>query len=346
MIANSKINYLDALKSVAFKITYLCNLSCVMCGQGRFYRENMCNVNANHLELDVLKGVIDEVQKYTPQIYIWGGEPLLYPHLADFLHYIKIKGLNSFVTTNGILLDAFVEQLVEQRVAEITVSLDGPMEVHEKIRGKTGIYNKIVNNLRLLNEHKQKVGKVLPIVDLHIVVVRENYSMLYDFVSMLKRENLCRRIRIQLPMFFTIDMSNEFKGYVKDTFDKADGKSWAYFTDDYADMDLEVLNENIRRIKEEYKNILYFPSNVDIDTWFKKPEHPFREKCLTAFKRINIEPNGDVIACPNFPETVYGNILKESLETIFNNEIISKHRNAICQNPSMICPRCSYLYLY
>ncbi len=338
-------NAISGLKSVAFRITDICNLNCSMCGQAK-NRSAKHGIKKHWLELDEIKKVIDQVEEYRPQIYIWGGEPFMYGNLSAVIEYISSKKLNSFITTNGVLLNEFIKPIVDCKVAEIAVSLDGFEEFHEKIRGVKGIYSKVLENLLSLKEYKKEVGKVLPIVDIHTVVVKDNYRTLYDFVKFINEQNLCRRIRIQLPMFFTVKMADQYKAYVEDCFGAVNPKSWYGFVDDYSDIDIPVLNEQLDRIRKEYKNVLFFPAGASTEEWFHKPEVSFKGKCMTCRNRINIEPDGSVIACTDFPETKYGNILEHSIEELFNNSIITRHRENTKKGSLGICSRCSYFYVY
>lgn len=336
---------LEQLESVAFKITYACNLNCYMCNQRNETHKDKKHHNAN-LDIKAAKNVIDQVEKYKPQIYIWGGEPLIYPDLDELLEYTNEKKLTTCITTNGTLLHKHVESIVMNKVAEIAVSLDGPKEVHESIRSCKGIFDDIIRGLEMLKEYKKSHHAVLPIVDLHIVITALNHSMLYDFVKWINEQKLCRRIRLQYPMFYTQDMCNQFGKHVEDVFGVKDGKSWTYFSGEYSQLDIEVLKENLRKIKRDFNNIIIYPNEVDTEIWFTKPEYSFRDKCKSAYNRINIEPNGDVVTCTDYPETKYGNIFEDRLENLFNNQLINQHRKKLCNNPKGICSRCSYLYMF
>jgi radical SAM protein with 4Fe4S-binding SPASM domain len=148
-------------------------------------------------------------------------------------------------------------------------------------------------------------------------------------------------------MFFNKEMTNEFQDYVNMIFKtySNDAPSYEGFIDTYSCIDTVKLNQQLELISRDFKNVIIFPKNISVDDWYKNPRHSFKKQCLTCFKRINIEPNGDVIACTDFPETCYGNVLKDSIYNIFNNKIIKQHRKTIDVTKG-ICPRCSYLYVY
>jgi radical SAM protein with 4Fe4S-binding SPASM domain len=332
-------------KSLAFKLTYLCNLNCIMCGQGKYYKK--FSYKNDYVSIEK---ILNQVEAFDfEKVYLWGGEPLLYPNFDKLLENLKNK--NVFITTNGLLLNKYAQDIIKNRVTELTISLDGFEEIHEKIRGVNDIYKKILKNIQIINSVKKENKSVFPIVDLHIVVLEDNYKTLYDFIKYIKENKLCRRVRIQLPMFFSENMIAEFHNYVDKKFSPISKKtSWSYFYVENFYIDYDILWNNIEKIKKEFKNIVLFPNDYFLDkeslkNWFSNPNHENIKVCKTSENRVNIEPNGDVIACPNFPETVCGNIHKESLKDILNNNIMTEHQKYSKNNKCSLGPRCSYYYL-
>lgn len=338
-----QVNRMQNLKSVALRITDQCNLDCKMCGQAK--SRNKHN-DGSVIPLSQLLPIIDELEPYRPQIYLWGGEPLLYKELHGFIEYVRSKSLNVFITTNGLLLNRFIPTLVDHKVTEIAVSVDGSADLHDAIRGRKGLYKQVFANLEKLKEYKEQAGSVFPLVDIHTVIIRENYRYLYDFVEEVNRKKLCRRIRIQLPMFFTVEMADRFTAYASELFSVHHARSWYEFVSDFSDIDTDALNDQLARIKRDFNNIIFFPKDVDIGVWFRQPEIAFRSRCELCAFRLNIEPNGDAVACTDFPETVYGNVLQTSITEVFNHSIINKHRENVDKELQGICPRCSSLNLF
>ena len=61
--------------------TYLCNLRCKNCGQwgevGNYYKKDSRFLKET-LNIDVFKRLIDDVSKFSPTIFLTGGEPFFY----------------------------------------------------------------------------------------------------------------------------------------------------------------------------------------------------------------------------------------------------------------------------
>jgi radical SAM protein with 4Fe4S-binding SPASM domain len=337
---------LHELKSLAFRITSLCNLRCIFCGQYKQSQSKYKSVDQKkYLSLNALISIVEQVIQYKPQIYLWGGEPFIYPYLKEFLYYLRQKKLTVFITTNGVLLKNFYALLTDLKITQITISLDGFKKAHELGRGVSGIYDVIIKNLQLLNKYKNSHNSVFPLVDINVLINSTNYPNLFKFCQYLLNLGFIHLIRLQLPMFFHSSAINEFGEHVSECFDKKAGKSWAYFTDDYQSINMEILKHQIK-LSLSLKGVRLFPMIDDIDAWFKSPNIAFQSNCKTAWRRINIEPNGDLIACTDFPETIYGNALNEPIDKLFNNFMIKLHRERISEKLCKLCARCSHLYLY
>ena len=69
------------------------------------------------------------------------------------------------------------------------------------------------------------------------------------------------------------------------------------------------------------------------------------ERCWSIDYKINVQPNGDVVLCPDLPDFVYGNVFQSSIEEIWNCEKRKKViENFYGGNPFPICYRCCQLW--
>ncbi len=68
---------------IYFRITPLCNLECVMCGQrgikGNLKGSYAARESKKIVPLERYKELVDELKSSKPLFYMWGGEPFLYP---------------------------------------------------------------------------------------------------------------------------------------------------------------------------------------------------------------------------------------------------------------------------
>lgn len=115
---NRKINYLR------ISVTDRCNLRCTYCMPAEGVKlmphddimsfEDICNV--------VEEGVKDGIKK----VRLTGGEPLVRKDIVDLVSMIsKIEGIDDLaMTTNGILLDKFAQDLADAGLHRVNISLD------------------------------------------------------------------------------------------------------------------------------------------------------------------------------------------------------------------------------
>jgi len=170
------------LSLLYFKLTPLCNLRCVMCGQlgekgvlkGRFAAEEAKKI----VPLETYKRLVDEIKGKHPTIYLWGGEPFLYPDLFPLVDYMKDSGLAVSVNTNGTYLAKHAEEIVRKKWHALFVSLDGFEETNDKIRGE-GSYRRVVEGFEAINREKERQGSHLPHMGIVSTVNNLNYKDLY-----------------------------------------------------------------------------------------------------------------------------------------------------------------------
>ena len=86
-------------------------------------------------------------------------EPLLAPELFDFARQAKQAGMAFQVTTNGLLLPDRAEEVVDSGVDSLWVSLDGPPELHNRIRGHGESYQRAVEGLRAVERLARQRGR-------------------------------------------------------------------------------------------------------------------------------------------------------------------------------------------
>ena len=115
-----KDRYAREIDYARISITDSCNLSCHYCKSEE-------ETDVNQLSSDQLKIIVDVLDRLEfKKLRFTGGEPLLNPDIAQIIAYanskenIKDVGL----TTNGVLLDRYLDDLVEAGLKRINISLD------------------------------------------------------------------------------------------------------------------------------------------------------------------------------------------------------------------------------
>ncbi len=121
-------------------LTERCNLWCRHCYQGERGIDEMSLSEirkALHEAADLVDAWSETYDMaFTRSINVTGGEPFLRHDLFDILAEIKNTGFDVFLLTNGTLVDQVrARKLADLGVKGVQVSIEGPEDVHDSIRG-------------------------------------------------------------------------------------------------------------------------------------------------------------------------------------------------------------------
>ncbi|OGP74533.1 MAG: hypothetical protein A2V86_17745, partial [Deltaproteobacteria bacterium RBG_16_49_23] len=126
---------------IQWHLTERCNLHCRHCYQEG---KNLQEMSANEVKREI-GGATQMFQAWeeehgirvSPSIHFTGGEPFLYKGLWEVISYSRKKGYGVAMMTNGSRIkreDAQKASLF--KLFDIQVSLEGPPELHDSIRGR------------------------------------------------------------------------------------------------------------------------------------------------------------------------------------------------------------------
>ena len=166
---------------VKIKLTWRCNLRCVMCNVWRQRKKSL-------LTLPVMQALADELARLgTTKVHLTGGEVLLHPRIFEIIATLAQRGLQVNLTSNGTLLDEEnAAQLVESGAQNVSLSLDGPTpQVHDAVRGK-GNFKRTLRGIRNLRRAARHAHRKLHI-RVNTVVSRMNYLDLADLPILIHR---------------------------------------------------------------------------------------------------------------------------------------------------------------
>ncbi|MCB0357532.1 MAG: radical SAM protein, partial [Bdellovibrionales bacterium] len=150
--------------TIYWSINSICNLRCKMCDvgtadeEGTFYKNLRIDKVLHEVSIDKFKSVIDCVYQDKPHISFNSTEPLIYKKIGEAIEYCTSKNLESSVTTGGYLLPKKAAELAEAGLTRLNVSIDGPAEIHNVIRGRKDSFERDVEGIKLFAEESKKRG--------------------------------------------------------------------------------------------------------------------------------------------------------------------------------------------
>jgi uncharacterized protein len=141
-------------------VTMACNLNCIYCFQHKNQDYSTTGSLLTFAQIDRIFEFIEKTtgQNYTPNVYIFGGEPLLNDKTFRLISYIneKSNGIKTdlAVITNGFNLKRYHKKLAElENIKHIQVTVDGPKDLHDQRRMRpngAGSFENIIEGINSL----------------------------------------------------------------------------------------------------------------------------------------------------------------------------------------------------
>lgn len=297
------------LKEVIISITKRCNSHCRMC--------EIPVSGAPELSTDEVRKFIGEVALFHPRSLVFsGGEPLLRSDIFDLIALGRRHGLITCLTTNGKLIDRKTAgRLKEAGLSVANVSIDGPCDTHDYLRGD-GAFDSAVAAMRNLYD----AGVEATIASL---VCRLNYSSM-PFVMNVARDLKATTVKFQA---------------FSDIFLRDKSRS--------AEFLLSV--DEIQRVRESVEETIALARLFNIATnpvkylqllplYLCGQLGPLgRRGCSSLLTSCPVDSSGNVFPCWAFEGQIIGNIRRTSILDIWNSRRHQELRSKIEKNGCPVC---------
>jgi radical SAM protein with 4Fe4S-binding SPASM domain len=366
---------------VQLRVTNLCNLRCKMCGQWGdtgIFRMHSASADATdgaaerqriveligakrQLSLDDYVRLLDELEPERPIISLFGGEPFLYPDILPLIRDIKRRGLTCTVITNGGRLEPLARELVESGIDSIAVSIDGPPDVHNRIRGRADSFEKAAAGIRAVARWREEIGRTLPMQIAILPVTELNLEAIAPAIEALRSLPL-DTINVGLRWFIPKNVGAEYERVMREELG-VEATSWTGFEFDGAGFAVsreEQLSALVKLLKGLKRRRFFDSAQGKPWTSFvpdvpaeKVPEY-FADfpktfghaMCPVAWYFAQVEPDGEVTFCGDFPDYFIGNVRKQTFRDIWTGEKAQRFRAKLAKEPLPICARCCGNYVY
>lgn len=258
----------------------------------------MCSTRSNEaifLDPELIIRTIDEVAgKWwwkRPVIHLIGGEPLLHPAFNDLVGYIRGKGFPVAITTNGYQLERHVDHLLSVKTNHITVSIDGPEELHDEIRGVKGSYAHARKGISMINAS----SGYKPTIAINCTISPANHDRILETVR-------------TLDAWGASSITVQHLVYDRNDTTLAD------------DISPRIVARELTRLQTEPPGTPFniFPpiEPMDIHAYYRDLEYPFGRHCIIPWFVARIYPGSEVAPCLDL---YMGSLSSTPLSDIWNN---------------------------
>jgi MoaA/NifB/PqqE/SkfB family radical SAM enzyme len=327
-----------------YEATMRCNLHCEFC-----YVGDLLNIEGEwrqELTLEGLRKAFPERSGF--QISLTGGEIFMRKDIMSVLDVFREKGYAcGYLTTNGtIISEERAEALADLAAAgflrHISVSIDGPNELHDVARGVKGTFERTTAGLKRLQAAAGRKHAPLR-VSINTTVAHETLEALDRMVDVAGELGV-DAIGLNHLMFSTPEEVAETVRLI-DPSGATDASAIATFVTPDPGVDIGQVRLKVAALEEKcrQRNILFdFRPKVHpqlVDNYYT-PGAKLDGRCLYPFLHARVSFSGKMYFCP-FIRVEVGDLTKSSLEEIWNGEKYVAMRKALVENGIFpVCRRC------
>ena len=353
----------DRIRQFSMRITDVCNLRCIMCGQwgenGFLTHSNIAELKKNEVKPERYIELLDDLKRHghTPTVYIWGGEPMLYPGTLDIISHASKLGMPPAIATNGTKLSAAADAFAQAPLYLMQVSIDGHNSaLHNAIRRSpsgSDTFAEIMAGLEAMHEARARAGGGLPIVASLTTISRENHQHLVDIYERISP--LADLLVFYLSWWIDeksasaheVDYERRFGA--KPTLHRGWIGGWR--PNDYAVIDAQLKELQARSLKSGSPPAIIIPAVLgqdNLQAYYTDHDNTFGfNRCISIYQAVEIDSNGDMSPCRDYHDYIVGNVKEHTVLELWNSPRYKAFRDSLTREGLMpVCTRCCGLMGY
>jgi len=279
------------------------------------------------LDFELYKKTIIDLSKSCCYLSLCGGEPLAIPDIFERIKFARKHIPLVRIVSNGFIIDEKMAiKLGESRINEISISLDGFKDIHDKFRGKEGSFDKAIAAIKHLKKYAPSTNIIV-----NTIIAPWNIKQLPPFIDFIESLNVRQNFQAIGSIFQKVE-------------------STAYSGVGIDERDLALLMNKVRS-KKNIVNSKYYLSKIPEYFLGRKDFISINEKrCLLPKYFIEIKPDKKLYICgivfdegkPFELEMGLSNILKSKE---FKEEQKNLENCKLCEKAMYVCylePRISF----
>lgn len=340
-------NYFFAPEWIVLGVNNVCNLHCKMCDVGTQnlesnFAQNLVGTRPLNMPKELIFRIMDQTSRYYPKSKVSYAftEALVYPHLGESLLYAENKGLYTSLTTNALNLKRKSEEILTGRLNEIYISLDGPQDIHNEIRGHKKSFQKAIEGIEALkaSEHCPRIGVICAITEW-------NTGKLKQLIDDLKHLGIDEFAFMHTQFISESAAGLHNKSRWGEHYPCHDSNIDQI---DFNKMNLPELFEEIQEVRAmDISSNVYFSPEIrrmeDLTEYYMKPEKILGSHCGAVYSSVMIKSDGSAIPAHGRCYSLdIGNIYKDELKDIWRSPVLKKLRSDLDQAGGLFpgCSRC------
>jgi MoaA/NifB/PqqE/SkfB family radical SAM enzyme len=324
-----------------YEATMRCNLHCEFC-----YVIDFLNIEGEwrqEMTIERLREAFPDQPGF--QVSLTGGEIFMRKDIMSVLDLFREKGYScGYLTTNGTIIneeraEALADLAAAGFLKHISVSVDGPGELHDRARGLKGTFERTCAGLRRLQDAARRQHAPLR-VRINTTVAQESLEALDAMVDVAGELGV-DAIGLNHLMYSTPE---EVAETVRMIGAEDPSVIATYITPDPG-LNIARVKEQVTALAEKcrQRNILfdYRPKvHPQLIENYYTPGAKLEGRCLYPFLHARVGFSGKVFFCP-FIRVEVGDLATSSLEDIWNGPTYVEMRRRLVEHGIFpVCRRC------
>ncbi len=328
-------------RGIVYEATMRCNLRCEFC-----YVGELLNVEGQwrqELPLDAIDASFPRRRRM--QVSLTGGEVLVRKDIGPVFDLFRRKGyVCGYLTTNGTLIDddrarALAGLARSGFLKHVSVSVDGPPDLHDRARGVKGTFERTAAGVRRLQDAAVAAGARLR-VSINTTVSEDSLQALEQMADVAEQLRV-NAIGVNHLMFATPDEVAESLRLLG----VADASVIATYVAARPILSPSDVRAKLERLRTACASRgIRFDARPKvgariIDRYYTA-NAPLDGRCLYPFLSARVGFSGKMYFCP-FIRIEVGDLSRSSLEDVWNGDTYVRLRRRLLENRLFpICRRC------
>lgn len=230
-----------------------------------------------------------------------GGEALSMPGILDLVKFAKQKGFRTTIASNGYLINKeMAKKIADAGLDAISLSLDSfRPEVHDRMRGVSGVYKRVMEAIDNLTKYAKKTKK-----GICSIIMNENLEDILALAAWVDKNDLVDWL------YFMVVVQPNYSGALTDNWQEEYQYLWPKDKNKVLSLmdELIRLKQNGSKISNRVEHLRAYKA------YFNNPVKLVNKaKCIVGGRAISINSYGFIQLC----------LFKDFIGNIRNNDIRS-----------------------
>ena len=271
----------------------------------------------------------------------------MFPGIIELLDHIHSKDIFISIDTNGTLLGQYAADIVRIGKIHLTISMDGPEEIHDLVRGVKGAYQRIAEGVAAIHAEEARQERKISL-SLNFTICADSYQYM-SALPQVARDLGIGVVCIVPYYYFPESVGRAYDSELQTHFG-CPAYSWVGFHHETSGVDFDTFQQQLNQYRANLGEIYSYPymafGEDQYRQWFADAVSPVGpQNCTNVERLIDIQPDGRANFCVDFPDFAFGNVQQATIAQLWNSPQAERFRQYRRRQSLNVCYRCGAKYM-